>query len=284
MPAKSSGAWKRGPLTVARTMAGDAPSIGSGRGDWALPGASPATTDEASRPRARIGGLMGGKMGDRVQYSAGPHRNPILPRSTGSYQPLIPSAHPAPRNSHRPPAQVASSRGANHPAEASLMRDLPLSRRDFIALSAAGFVAGAAGAEAPVAPKIEGETAWYDVTQWGVEGKGWNDTARFFDRLPARAEGKVRADVWNLSRHSAGMLVRFETDSPTIRARYRLLNAGLAMPHMPATGVSGLDLYARDERGRDRWLGVAQPHEQHVEATLAGEVDPHPGRRYTLYL
>ena len=79
------------------------------------------------------------------------------------------------------------------------------------------------------------------------------------ESLPARAEGKVRGDVWNLSRHSAGMLVRFETDSPTIRARYALLHAGLAMPHMPATGVSGLDLYARDERGRDRWLGVAVP-------------------------
>lgn len=141
-----------------------------------------------------------------------------------------------------------------------------------------------AGAGAAVAPKIEGETAWYDVT--GVEGKGWSDTARFFDRLPSRAEGKVRADVWNLSRHSAGMLARFETDSTAIRARYRLLNASLAMPHMPATGVSGLDLYARDEQGRERRLGVAQPHEQHVEATLADGVDPHPGgpRRYTLYL
>src|SRR5207249_371877 len=28
---------------------------------------------------------------------------------------------------------------------------------------------------------------WHDAQQWGVEGKGWTDTARYYDRLPARA-------------------------------------------------------------------------------------------------
>jgi len=144
-----------------------------------------------------------------------------------------------------------------------------------------------AAAESQVSPKVEKNVAWYDVRDWGVEGKGWSDTARYFDRLPAKAEKTVRSAVWNLSRHSAGMLVRFETDATTIHARYSLLSGGLAMSHMPATGVSGLDLYARDEQGRDRWLAVARPSAQQVKLQLVSGVDPLPDsqpRLYTLYL
>lgn len=159
-----------------------------------------------------------------------------------------------------------------------------LTRRQLLTLAAAG--AGARRAAAQTAPRVEGPTAWYDVRQWEVEGRGWNDTARYFDRLPARAQKSVRDAVWSLSRHSAGMLVRFETDSPAISARYRLLSANLALPHMPATGVSGLDLYARDSRGRDRWLSVARPTAQDVDAKLVTDVDPPSGgpRLYTIYL
>ena len=132
----------------------------------------------------------------------------------------------------------------------------------------------------------EASLAWHDVRDWGVEGKGWTDTARYFDRLPAKAESTVRAAVWRLSRHSAGMLVRFETDATEIHARYSLRSGQLAMPHMPATGVSGVDLYAQDDQGRDRWLAVAFPREQQVNVRLANEIDrPTTGlRRYTVYL
>jgi lysophospholipase L1-like esterase len=166
-----------------------------------------------------------------------------------------------------------------------------MDRRQFISLTAATVGAAAVApalAEGPaLTPKVEADVAWYNVQEWGVEGKGWQDTAGYFDRLPARAEGTVRAPVWSLSRHSAGMLARFETDSGSMHARYSLLSPNLAMPHMPATGVSGLDLYARDERGRDRWLAVARPTAQKMEVRLVERVDPAPGsgmRRYTLYL
>jgi len=144
-----------------------------------------------------------------------------------------------------------------------------------------------AAAEPQVVPEVEGDVAWYDVRDWGVEGKGWTDSARYFDRLPAKAEGVVRSAVWSLSRHSAGMLVRFETDATSIRVRYALLSGSLDMPHMPATGVSGVDLYARDEQGRDRWLAVARPTAQAVKLQLVSGVDPLPDskpRLYTLYL
>jgi lysophospholipase L1-like esterase len=134
-----------------------------------------------------------------------------------------------------------------------------------------------------VTPAIEGGVAWYNVAQWGVEGRGWPDTRLFYDRLPGRARSTVRPEVWEHSRSSAGMLTRFETDSTIFYARYRLTSPRLEMPHMSATGVSGLDLYARTGSGRDHWLAVTTPATQVVEQCLVTGVDP-GCRRYTAYL
>ena len=133
----------------------------------------------------------------------------------------------------------------------------------------------------PRTPRIEGGQAWHDAAAF-VEGKAWLATERTYDRLPARAKPLVRPPVWSLSRHSAGMLVRFATDAPTIWARYKLHSKSLAMPHMPATGVSGVDLYARDDHGRWRWAGVSMPTEQNVHTRLAGSLEGL--REFMLYL
>lgn len=126
-------------------------------------------------------------------------------------------------------------------------------------------------------------TLWYDVQLVGVEGRGWDDTQSYFDRLPAKAEGVVRPDVWNLSHHSAGMAVRFLTDATTLKARWTLTSENLAMPHMPATGVSGLDLYVRDEAGVWRWLANGRPTAKASTAALYSNI-PAGTREYLLYL
>lgn len=163
------------------------------------------------------------------------------------------------------------------------------SRRQFLAFSAAGAAAaslsrvGLGQESRSVKPKLEDGLAWYDVRDWGVEGRGWSQTARYFDRLPAKAEGVVRKAVWDLSRHSSGMAVRFETDAREISVRYTLMSASLAMPHMPATGVSGVDLYAQDSQGKWRWLEVSRPAAIKVKAKLGSGIEP--GRRaYMMYL
>ncbi|MEZ0266477.1 MAG: SGNH/GDSL hydrolase family protein [Phycisphaerae bacterium] len=124
------------------------------------------------------------------------------------------------------------------------------------------------GAQAPASPidpekgvaSPDGKTIWYDCKLVGVEGKGWADTKSFYDRLPAKAEEKVPASVWGLSHNSAGMCVRFTTDAPQVQVRWALPpKANLSMPHMPATGVSGVDLYARDEAGRWAFVGNGRP-------------------------
>lgn len=129
---------------------------------------------------------------------------------------------------------------------------------------------------------LAAEVAWHDAKDWGVEGKGWSDTKRFYDRLPGKAEGVVRGAVWNLSRHSAGMCADIETDATSIAAKWSLLSGNLAMPHMPATGVSGLDLYAQED-GKWYWLAVAKPSKQSNQVTLMSGIKPGK-RRYRIYL
>ena len=144
------------------------------------------------------------------------------------------------------------------------MHDVKLDRRGWLIGSSALLCLPtvSSGFVDVVQPRTAQGIDWYDPQQWGVEGRGWQQTARYYDRLPSRAEDSVRGPVWNLSRHSAGMTVRFQTAATDIHVRYRLLLSRLAMPHMPATGVSGVDLYVRDEAGVDRWLTVSMPQAQ----------------------
>lgn len=88
-----------------------------------------------------------------------------------------------------------------------------------------------------------------------LEGQAWpNEVKNYYDRLPARAEKNVRKEVWDLSKNSAGLYIKFRTDAGKIEVRYGVSSkSNFAMPHMPATGVSGVDLYAIDYGGRWVW-------------------------------
>lgn len=126
---------------------------------------------------------------------------------------------------------------------------------------------------------------WHNVETWGVEGRILVDQERqrWFDRLPATAQSAVTPNVWNLSRDSAGMVARFRTNSPSIHVHYKLTKEKLAMPHMPATGVSGIDLYARDEAGKWKWVQVTSPAAQEVKAEIIKGLAEGP-REYAAYL
>jgi hypothetical protein len=130
----------------------------------------------------------------------------------------------------------------------------------------------------------DAELVWYDVSLVGVEGRAFDDTEAYFDRLPARAKGTVRDAVWNLSRHSAGMCVRFVSDAADIHVRWTLRSERLAMPHMAATGVSGIDLYVRDDNGKWRWLAVGRPTTFPVNKQQLVSSLPLGRREYRLYL
>ena len=123
----------------------------------------------------------------------------------------------------------------------------------------------------------DGKTAWYDALDIGLEGQAWTAMKHPYDRLPAQAEGKVPEKVWTLSRHSAGLSVGFVTDSPVVSVRWSLRLEDLAMNHMAATGVSGVDLYAK--RGETwRWVATGRPEK--VKGNEKVLVDGAPAGRH----
>ena len=126
---------------------------------------------------------------------------------------------------------------------------------------------------------------WHDVTTWGAEGRILPVQKRlhWFDRLPSSAQGNVTSNVWNLSRDSAGMMVRFKTDATSIHVHYKVVKDKLGMPHMPATGVSGVDLYARNDEGKWKWVQVTKPATQEVKAEIIKGLAP-GFREYAAYL
>ncbi|HSI11574.1 MAG TPA: SGNH/GDSL hydrolase family protein [Chthoniobacter sp.] len=147
----------------------------------------------------------------------------------------------------------------------------------------AGAVSAPARPSATPAP--EPKLDWYDVTKFGLEGRAWGDLERlrWFDRLPAIAEGKVTPAVWGLSRDSAGMMVRFKTDATVIWAHYVLRSDHLAGANMTAIGASGLDLYARDAKGTWRWVGVTKPDKKEVRQMIINDLTPGE-HEFALYL
>ncbi|MBI4903820.1 MAG: SGNH/GDSL hydrolase family protein [Acidobacteria bacterium] len=152
-----------------------------------------------------------------------------------------------------------------------------MQRRHFLTASAASPLAAQTERQAP-------ELDWHDAKKFTVEGLGFKDRKSPFDRLPARAEGVVRDAVWNLSRDSSGVLVRFNANSKAIHARWTVSNKNLASANITATAASGLDLYARTDAGKWHWLGIGRPTKFPENTdTLATNIPP--GQRdYMLYL
>ena len=132
---------------------------------------------------------------------------------------------------------------------------------------------------------------WYNPEQAGfhvVQGQAFPGAERegFYHRLPAKAKDVLRQKVWDLSRQTAGESICFSTDAKEIKVRYKVKRR-IAMNHMPATGVSGLDLYSYDKSGNEVWLTPKYSFKDTVTYTY-GPVQMQNARgkyhRYTMYL
>ncbi|MDO1449339.1 SGNH/GDSL hydrolase family protein [Rhodocytophaga aerolata] len=132
---------------------------------------------------------------------------------------------------------------------------------------------------------------WWNPAQHDfpvIEGQAWpNQLEHPYDRLPASAQQTVRKEVWNLSRQSAGLLIRFRASTDQVIIKY-MVEGKHALPHMPATGVSGVDLYAVSSDGGYLWCAGKYTFGDTIQYSFTG-LQPndtyHPkGREYRLYL
>ena len=65
-----------------------------------------------------------------------------------------------------------------------------------------------------------------------------------FNRLPLKYKNIVRPVVWDLSKCSSGIQIRFETNSPIIWVKWKL-SKNTNLSNMSKIGASGLDLYCK---------------------------------------
>lgn len=104
-----------------------------------------------------------------------------------------------------------------------------------------------------------------------------------YDRLPAYLKDSIRKELWDLGKNSAGVAVRFRTDSKKITARWEVLN-NTWMNHMTPVGIKGLDLYAWDD---GKWIFVGSGRPGHAKGTFVSTfISNMDGRmrEYMLYM
>lgn len=105
-----------------------------------------------------------------------------------------------------------------------------------------------------------------------VHGNGWESLAGRFVRLEDSAEGLVRKPVWDLSRNSAGLSLVFRSNTRRLELSFDVFG-WKGMNHMPATGVSGVDLFAYKPDGEELWCAakfMPQFKEEYIEVPATG--------------
>ena len=130
-----------------------------------------------------------------------------------------------------------------------------------------------AAQEKKVTPK-----QYVDATSLRIINKGFDDSERVFSRLPANLRDSLREGLWDRQQCSAGMGIRFATDSKSVGVRYDLL-WNTHMIHMADTGLKGTDLYIFEGDSVWRHVNTNRPFikkdtEKTCEATYIENLAP----------
>lgn len=120
-----------------------------------------------------------------------------------------------------------------------------------------------------------------DASAFPLYGQVSDKTNSRYERLPSELQGISRDPVWYLGRHSAGLFIRFRSNSTAIHVKWES-TFNNTMTHMTDTGTKGLDLYTLYD---GQWTHVcsAQPQGKKSERTFIKNMDP-VEREYMLYL
>lgn len=127
------------------------------------------------------------------------------------------------------------------------------------------------------------ELQYHDATQFRIIGKPTYATDTIFSRLPDSLSGHIRQGLWGVGRNSAGIAVRFRSNTSTIGLKWHSTN-NFSMNHMTATGVRGLDLYTLQSDGSWTFVNAARPGvKPDNKYTLMSNMTPEE-REYLLFL
>ena len=134
-----------------------------------------------------------------------------------------------------------------------------------------------------VSEKNQNEVKYYGKDFFRIEGTMISDSLKEspYDRLPVSYKDRVRKPVWDLSKSSAGLSIRFLSNSSTISAKWEVLN-DFRMNHMADTGIKGIDLYFKNEN-QWQYLATGRPEGFHNQYTLVENMN-NDLREYKIFL
>ena len=131
-------------------------------------------------------------------------------------------------------------------------------------------------------PAEKAQLTYYDADDFPLLGKAAERTETRYERLPAEYKQISRGPVWELGKCTAGLALRFRSNSTTIAARWTAL-FDRTMNHQTQTGTRGLDLYCLQEDGAWTFVNSARPTGQKNETVIITDMEP-AEREYMLYL
>jgi len=123
-------------------------------------------------------------------------------------------------------------------------------------------------------------TIFYDASKFEIISQLPNTET--YTRLPLISKSKVRQTVWGLSQHSAGISIRFSSNSSTIKIRWKLKNNSNSS-NMTPIASKGLDLYAYTDN-KWQFVGVAKPTGAYQNEAIITEGMDAINREYLLNL
>ena len=100
-----------------------------------------------------------------------------------------------------------------------------------------------------------------------LEGLAWfHENQHAYFRLPKTFTDKeVNSGALSLAYHTAGVCVRFRSDSPEVMIRAKLVY-GCDMNHIPRTGSCGFDSYRKEPGGDLLYNCTVQPSRIHIDS------------------
>ena len=123
---------------------------------------------------------------------------------------------------------------------------------------------------------------WHDASQFEILGRVYPDSLPIYARIPAFKKDVTRFEVYQLGQHSAGISIRFRSNSPTIVLKWNTVFKN-SMTHMADLGSRGLDLYYLTDDGQWRYLGPGRPMGNPTYWTAAANMDGSM-REYMIHL
>ena len=128
---------------------------------------------------------------------------------------------------------------------------------------------------------LKGQLVYHDASAFPLLGKATQNSATRYERLPDSLRNISRKPLWALGQNSAGLALRFRSNSTTIAAKWEVL-LDRNMNHMTPTGIKGLDLYCLQD-GKWVFVNSGRPSGKVNEATIISYMKP-VEREYMLYL